>query len=137
MAQTPRQNRWPSPSPCTNILHSHKLPDHHHLHSSSSKYSFSCSSPRLIATPHGGSPKVPSHPRSNLGLPRPSLPIKHKALKESLGLKPTLSQDLVSLLNHFPRTTLSYEHCSQGKGQATSQISHPGNWRRDGGQEQK
>ena len=72
-------------------------------------------SPRLISTPHRGSPKAPSHPHCNLGLPQPSLPIKHKAWEESLGLEPISYQDLETLLNRFPRTTLPCDHCSQGR----------------------
>lgn len=78
------------PSPLTSFIATNSRTTPPPAASSSSKYSFSCSSPRLISTPHRGNPKMPSHLHSNLGLPRPSLPIKHKALEESLGLESTL-----------------------------------------------
>ena len=89
MAQTPGRTdvRVPPSAPTSFIVTNSLTPQPPPIAPSSSKDSF-IPSPRLISTPHRGSPKAPSHPHCNLGLPLPSLLIKHKASEESLGLEP-------------------------------------------------
>ena len=71
--------------------------------------------PQTHLHPSQGKPQGSKPPPLQPGASQPSLPIKHKAWEESLGLEPISYQDLETLLNHFPRTTLPCDHCSQGR----------------------